>query len=254
MFLRKLLSENNKVFWIITDLCIVIIGVYTAYLIQTYSQSEQVKKEKEEVLASLKVELEIFRNRMPKFASWTDNYYNRIKERQDVVFSGWRYSEPQYSYQILEYAINAQNTEIIDFKLYDELRKIYAAIKQLEYSERSITEVSKKYLSIIPELSVTHPENLSRKTDNLTNLASFKTAIQDRSNDLKRVFETTLVGLDIINDQLRPELRKEIEKSLIIANLGDVESVEEAIKVAKQVFPVFTAEEIREIYEQNKTD
>ena len=254
MFIQKLFNTNNKITWALIDLLMIIIGVYCAFIIQKYAETQQTKKDKERVLSALKFELEEFRIALPDFAAYMDRYLEKNKNDPTVNFSGWRYSEPQYAYQIVEYAMNLENSEIVDFALYDKLQRLYVVIKQLEYSERSINRISEKYQSIVSELPNNHVINLERIANNKINWGWFRTYAGDRSSSLKRVANESIEALQIINDGLGIDKQKEIEASFMSSKSALIKSEAEAIELAKVFFPNFTEEEIRTLYQnsQNK--
>ncbi|MEP5612495.1 MAG: hypothetical protein ABJP45_09615 [Cyclobacteriaceae bacterium] len=243
---------NNKIAWALIDLLMIIVGVYCAFLIQKYAETEQTKKDEERVLSALKIELEEFRISLPQFAAFMDKYLARVKDNPSTNFSGWRYSEPQYSYKIIEYAMNLDNSAIVDFALYDKLQKLFVVIKQLEHSERSMTRISEKYRPIVSSLGNNHIVNQERAADNAGNFHWFRTYSNDRSGSLKRVGQASTEALDVINDRLGQEKRREIERKFILTHSSRVSNAEEAIALVKQFFPDFTEEEVRKLYQKSK--
>ena len=49
MFLRKLMNIGNKGKWLALELLVVFIGVYLAFLFQSYAENIKLEKEKEKV-------------------------------------------------------------------------------------------------------------------------------------------------------------------------------------------------------------
>lgn len=252
MFSTK--SNRGKWIWAFVDLLVVIIGVYIAFLIQSSAAERQDTKEKTKVLMALKYELETFRIQFPQFADYMTNYHEEVKDNEMTNFSGWRYNEPQYAYQIIEYAMNLENEDVIDFQLYDQLQKLYVEIKQLEHVERLITEISGKYKKYIPELSMTHELNLERKADNASQFERFLMFVRSRAFSLNRVAASTKDALLLINEQLGSEKVKEIEREIITNYLRFVSSKEEMIQMGTKYFQSFTEKEILDLYEAGKKE
>lgn len=142
--------------WLMLELLVVFIGVYLAFLFTSYTEQQKVKAEREKVLSSLKKETEEFRVSFPdiaefqqdKLAEWDSIYLVGGVEE----YYGWSYIQPQYNFQVIEYALNLQGTEILDFELYEALLKLYQRIKQLEDAERLMTEMATKYVVIPADL------------------------------------------------------------------------------------------------------
>ena len=256
MFVRKLLSMNNKVAWAFIDLMMIIIGVYCAFLIQQYSETERTKRDEERIMSALKYELEILRFSTPIYADDTKNrLQNWTKSRDNESysdFSGWRFVEPQYSFQIVEHAVDLDNTDIVDFELYSRLQNLLIEIKKAEYAERKITEVSMRYKSLPATLNSKSNEFLLLNQENFDNFNRFILFSEDRANILPRVANASATALEIINSRMDPLKKKEIERQLLLENIGIAPSVDHAIGLVKQFFPDFTEEEVREIYEKNQ--
>ena len=252
MFSSK--SSRGKWAWAFVDLLVVIIGVYIAFLIQSSAAEKKEKKEQEKVFTALKFELEQFRLQMPGMSSYVkDRVEEHLAVRQGgdySNFSDWRFIQPQYSYQIIEYAISLQNSEIIDFELYDALQKLHTEIKKLEHSESLIMEVSMKYQSMPSGLSKSEPLYQLTWANNFDNFERFITFMNDRARVLQAVADESKSALPIINKKLGPEKTKEIEKQFILSHSERVESEDQAVAYVKQIFPDFTEEEVRELYRQ----
>ncbi|MEO1254631.1 MAG: hypothetical protein AAFY41_07080, partial [Bacteroidota bacterium] len=206
MFSSK--STRGKWTWALVDLLVVIAGVYIAFMIQLASSDNKAKKEKIKIYAALKTELEEFRVSFPMFADGNRSYLKEV-EGKDIRTIGWRFIEPQYGYKILEYGIDIQNTEIIDFETFEELKKIYVAIKQLEHMERLITEVAGEYQYLIDELPESHPLNLERKANNEANTFRFRMFLEGRVFCLERIAKEVSPLLNKINEELEPSLKKQ---------------------------------------------
>ena len=76
MFIRKLFNVGDKAKWLLLELLIVFVGVYLAFLFQSYAEQAKIDKEKEKVLVSLKLELEEFRTSFPRFAEYQEGMVN----------------------------------------------------------------------------------------------------------------------------------------------------------------------------------
>jgi hypothetical protein len=243
--------------WILIDLIVVIVGVYCAFLIQSSAEERTNRKEQEKVLSALKMELDMFRISFPQFAQYNaDQYNNQFKDTDDYDISDWRFVEPQYAYQIIEYAINIQNNEIIDFELYDQLQKLYVMIKNLEFVEREVHTQAARYKKLVEELARNHPENLARKADNLQTFYRFKIFIRARINILMRSAQQSQKILPIVNKQLGDALKKEIELRFIEENIQalQIASEKEAIQTAQKYFPDISETEVVEIFAKHQKD
>ncbi len=206
MFLRKLFKVGDKVRWLALELLVVFIGVYLAFLFQSYTEQRKNESEREKVLVSLKKEVEKFRISSPLNATGQRNQLGKwreaFKKGEIVKFDNWRFLEPQYNFQVIEYAINLQGTEIIEFELYESISELYRQIKQLEHAERRMTERSDQYNPI--------PEGLSQKsenyqvltTQNMFHFQKFIGAADDRVNNLDEVAAIASDIVDMINERL----------------------------------------------------
>lgn len=252
MFLRKLFNAENKFTWVLIDLLIVVIGVYCAFLIQEYAVNQKTIKEKDKILTALKYELEFFRIQMPGRGGFSENQANKWRKLYDsgtyYNYSTWRFVEPQYNYQIVELSINTENTEIIDFDLYQALQELFVQIKRIEYSERLLTEIGMRYQSIPNSLKRGSPEYDILWATNYENFQRLIQFMVDRSGNQKRLGSKSAEALLLVNERLSPSRKKEIELKLIESNLDRVRNEEEAVAVSTQLFPDFTDQEIRELY------
>jgi hypothetical protein len=256
MFLRKLFRTENKLAWVLIDLIIVIIGVYSAFLIQNYATEKSNTKEREKVYSALKYELEFFRFLGPEMSSFMKDAYVRfdsIRDKGQVAdFSNWIYIQPQYSYQIVEYAINLQGNEVIDFQMQQLLQNLYVEIKRLEYAERKIEEFSNEYASIPLDLDSKSPEVTLLKQKNRDNFEWFLTYFSARGGILARTGEVASEALPLINQRLDPIVRRNIEEDLITSQLKRFSSAEGIIPIIMKQFPDFTEEDIRQMSEKTK--
>lgn len=254
MFSSK--SIRGKWTWALVDLLVVIIGVYIAFLIQSSAVVKKDKKEQEKVCTALKFELEQFRLQMPGMAVYMESRVEELinvrNENRYANFYDWRFIEPQYSYQIIEYAINLQNTDIIDFELYNALQKLFVEIKKLEHAERLITSTSQKYQTLPEGLSKGDPIYQINWAKNYDNFGRFITFLNDRGRILQAIADASKIALPLINGKLDPQKRIEIEKEFVTQKIGFAPSEEAAVKMVKDYFPDFEEDEIRNLYRQAK--
>jgi hypothetical protein len=252
MFLRKLFNTNNKFTWVLIDLLIVIIGVYCAFLIQNSSSLEKDRKEQEKVFTALKYELEHFRLTMPGMSGYAkkqvEKYMPIYQSEEYANFTDWRFIQPQYPYQVIEYAINIQNTDIVGFELYSNLQKLFVEIKKLEHAESLIMETSMRYQSLPAGLAKSSPTYQIVWANNYDNFRRFITFMDDRSRTLQAVADASQTALPIINRELGPVKTKEIETQIILSNAYRVKNEDQALAFATQAFPNFTEEEIKRLY------
>lgn len=255
MFLRKLFRIGDKAKWLTLELLVVFIGVYLAFLFQSYNENARVAKEREKVFSSLKSELEFFRVQMPGRSGYTLNRWGELKkiesQKRYTDFSDWRFLEPQYGYQVIEYAINLQSSDIVDFELYDKLQALYATIKRLEHAERLMMQMAQRHTAVPQELSRSIPEVALRHAENYQNFKRLLVFMHDRAEDQQEVADKSEACLEIINARMNPETRRRIESGLIKMQLSQFDSLERAMEVVRVYFPDFTLEEIKELYEQS---
>ena len=254
MFVRRLFKISDKLKWITLELVIVFIGVYLAFLLQTFNESRKEQKEAEKVYTALKYELEYFRVKLPGMAVYSRNQRRDLRkiyrEGNYNFFGNWRFIAPQYQYGIVEYASNLQNNNIVDFQLYDELQDLYNFIQRLEHAESLIMEISQKYQAIPDGLSKSSETYQLRYADNMTNFNRYITFVADRANNLTMVARSAQRCLDVINPRLDAKKRKEIEAALIRQEIRDFGTIEEAVPEGLRMFPDFTEEEMKALYEQ----
>lgn len=254
MFLRKLFKIGDKVKWLTLELLVVFIGVYLAFLFQSYNENTKLASEGEKVFSSLKSELEFFRVQMPGRSGFTLKIWKELKDiesqKQYSDFSDWRFLEPQYGYQVIEYAINLQSSEIVDFELYDKLQVLYATIKRLEHAERMIMQMAQRHVAVPQQLSRSEPEVALRHAENYQNFKRLLVFLHDRAEDQQEVADRSEDCLRIINARMNPETRRNIESGLIKMQLGQFDTVQDAIEAVRRYFPDFTQEEIKGLYEE----
>ncbi len=255
MFLRKLFNAENKLVWVLVDLIIVILGVYGAFLIQQYATTERTLKEREEIISSLKYELEFFRVQMPGKSWYSNNQATKWRQMRNEGtyedYSDWRFVEPQYNYSVVQYALDIQDTDIISFDLNNALYKVYRQVTRIENIERTMTQLGFRYQSIPAEAkkgTIEYEIIWNRNYDDFKRLGW---AMSDRSKDQALLAEESAKALSIVNDQLKPINKRRIEEDLIIEYVDElVKNEEEAVVAVAEVFPDFTEEEIRIMYQK----
>lgn len=256
MFLRKLFSPGNKFTWVLIDLAIVIIGVYCAFLIQSYSKTAQNRKEKEHVLSALKLEMEFFRYRMYETSlgmAAKSNELIAVQNEGDYAnFSDFRFIEPQYDYQTIQYALNLENPDIVDFELYNVLQSLFVEIKKIEHVERLITETSRQYKSLPAALKKGSVPYEIIRSENHDNFQRFVRLIRDRQSISSRIASASSESLPIVNERLGKSKSMELERQMILENIGAVPNEDAAVKITQKLFPHFTEKELRKLYQQAK--
>lgn len=254
MFARKLFKVGNKGRWLVVELLIVFIGVYMAFLFQNYGEERKEDKERQRIFAALKIELEHFRVVMDGRATFTLNRYRDLRavlnRGEYTDFSDWRFLEPQYAYQVIEYAINHQNTDIIDFDIFKSLQVLHSTIKRLEHAERMVMEMAQRYKPIPANMPKSDPLTMALEAENLRNFGRFMIFFRDRGNNQRLVARESVDCLELINKNMDQSSRKLIERDLILSQINDVKSVEEAIETVKGLFPNFTEQEVRDMYNE----
>ena len=192
---------------------------------------------------------------MPGRAWYSNNqvqHWEKLNSQgQYIDFSGWRFIEPQYQYQVLERVLNIQNGDLINFELFQYSLRIYEQIRRIEHTERMITEVGFKYRSI-PDplnekssdfqlLNATNQDNFRRLIDAMKIRGEIQQLLAERSSD----------ALTVINQALPFQVKKQIEEELIVQYIDNmVETEVEAVERVSLVFPDFSEEEIKVMYQQ----
>ena len=253
-FYKSLLGFRN----IILELFIVFLGVYAAFLLSNHSENQRIKAQKKKVMSSLKQELEQMRAFYPGQQSYQLNvikdWQKELNNGQMGDFYTWRYVQPQYNYTMVEYAINTRETGIVNFDLHNQLLKVYAGLKQIEYAEEKMTALAIAY----QPLFIQEGESLSpaQKLIYDKNRFLFSKAItfsRDRANILGRIATKAEKALDIINQSFSKEELKKLEKELLIKTFIDIEDkIDKTVirETVTKVFPKMLDEDINEIIEE----
>ena len=255
MFIRKLFSSKNKLLWVLIDLLIVIIGVYCAFLIQQSAERKRDKESQDRVLTALKYELETFRFYMTNISGGMAKMYrelNQVKfQGKYKNFSNYRFIEPQYDYQAIEYALSLQNTTIIDFELNESLQGLWVEIKKIEHVKRLLTSTSMKYQSLPRTLDETSTAYQLLWAENFDNFGWYLMFIKDRSSIANQVAQAATTALELINDRLGEQKARELEAEIIRKYIRRIaSSEEEAIELGQVFYPKLSEEEIRSLYRE----
>lgn len=257
MFIRKLFKIGDKAKWLVLELLIVFVGVYLAFLFQSYAEDNKIDKEKEKVLVGLKLELEEFRTSFNRFADYQEG---KVEEWDSLLainevgtFYSWRYIEPQYNFMIIEYALDQKGTDIVDFDLYSQLSKLYGEIKKLEHSERLMTELGMHYNLISDSLDKNSQEALNLKAENRFNFFKFKGFANDRVGILRRVAKTSSEIIEIINGELGEEKTREVDIRLLKTYLKGGMEMDFLREIFSEHFARYTETEMDEMIELAKS-
>ena len=187
---------------ILIDLLVVVCGVYMAFYLSDSSEQFKINKRSERTLRSLKIELEQMRVFFPGQAGYMNSEIQRwdslYQEGQWIDYYNWRYLQPQYNYTVLEYAINERETDVLDFTLYKSLLDLYRNIRQLEESERYMTELGLEYTIGVFQPS-DDPAIQRLRDQNLFHFLKFIGFARDRASSLMQVADLATISLDQIN-------------------------------------------------------
>lgn len=254
MFIRKLFNVGDKAKWLLLELLIVFVGVYLAFLFQSYAEQAKIDKEKEKVLVSLKLELEEFRTSFPRFAEYqegmVDEWDSLFRINELGVYYTWRYLEPQYNFNVIEYAINQEGTDVLDFDLYESLSKLHAEIKQLEQAERYMTEIGFAHVNIPKSLDRGSQQYSIMYNQNRFNFFKFIDFARMRANSLRRVSKRSKEIVVRINDVLGENKTKEVDFMLLENYLDAKVDTSMILSVYDEYFPQYTREEFDEFYKK----
>lgn len=254
MFIRKLFKIGDKAKWLTLELLIVFIGVYLAFLFQSYAEDNKIDKEKEKVLVGLKLELEEFRTTFERFADYQGE---KVKEWDSLFQAGevaayydWRYIEPQYNFMIIEYALNQKGTDIVDFELYSKLSELYNEIKKLEHTERMMTDLGMEYKITPKDLDPKKGQGAILAAENRFHFYKFKNFARDRTGMLGRVWSISSNIIQLINDELGPERSREVDAKLLERYVNGGIRIDFVKEVFNQYFPQYSDEDFDKMIEE----
>ncbi len=254
----KLFKNSKNARFLFLELLMIFIGVYLAFLFQNYSEQRKIDKEKEKVLMSLKLELEIFRTSFPDFANFQNEknqeWDSLFRVRETADFYTWRYLEPQYNFQVIEYALDQKGTDIVSFEIYEELSALYSNIKRLEHAERLMTEHGQKYRNILNGWDENSWAAKERKADNRLNFFKFRVAGYDRSFILERIAKDSERLLVEINQELGDKNTRIAEINLLHKYLEQGTDPERIQRVFSNYFKQYSPEEFENLVKEWQTE
>lgn len=245
--------SKQGVKFLMLEFLIVFLGVYLAFLFQSYSEQKRIDAEKQKIMIGLKEDLEYFRIYFPDFAgtSQVEEWRESIKNERYTNFSTWRFIQPQYDYIAIEYAL-ASDADVINFELNSAIAEIYQELKKLEHAELLLTEIAMQYQAVPTDLNNNDMAVLASQ-NNFLNFKRFTDRYSDRASIMQRVAEMSAKHLPMINDQFSEKKLAEIELSLINKNISvdSDQEIEFYLNVLKEFFPNLSEEEIKKALDSN---
>ena len=158
-------------------------------------------------------------------------------------FYTWRYLEPQYNFQVIEHVLNQKGTDIVSFKIYEELSGLYNNIKRLEHAERLMTEHGQKYRNILNGWDEEPWVYKERKVDYSFNFYKFRGAAYDRALVMEVIASDSERLLNEINSQLGAVNTRSAEINLLHKYLEQGADRERIKRVFTNYFTQYTLEE-----------
>lgn len=227
--MKKLLAQSWKT--LLLELIVVFVGVYLAFELNNYSESQKIRNEKDKIMTSLKQELDYIGltfGGMGGFQQSKVEEWDSLQERGEFTsFYSWRYIQPQYNYAVLEYALNTHDARIVDFDLYEKLVKIHREIKKLEFTENLMTEWGGKFKNMPQDVDTTSFEYKARLADNRFSFYKFTNYAEDRANTLSNLPEVAREALVVINQHFSPERRFELEKAFLMKRVSNIAGIQD---------------------------
>lgn len=240
--------------WLL-ELFIVFIGVYLAFLLNSYSESQKNQEQQHKVLNSLKFELERLRFYTPGYASYQEEkiekWHAAIKKDSLIDFYEYLFIQPQYDYTALEYAININETEVVNYELFTALRKVYNHIKSLEFTENKMTDMADRYRNTTSALPKSSLEYKSRRADNRFYFYRFIFYGRARKDYMLRIAQSAVEALTVINEQMNQKEKIKIEGELILSyfqrDYDELPPEAMAAKKIKEFFPDYPEQELKDL-------
>lgn len=134
------------------DLIIVITGVSVAFLLNGWSENDKEAAEREKVMRSLNMEISEIVHYFPLMVTYQEKknvtWDSLLNLGVVAEFNHFYYLQPQHNYSVIEYAIDTRNSDIVDFRLHEQLLKLYKRIKMLEQAEVYMTSVALQYQAV----------------------------------------------------------------------------------------------------------
>lgn len=248
----KIFTKQGVKF-LLLELVVVFLGVYLAFLFQSYSEQRKIDAETEKVLIGLKEDLEYFRIYFPDYAgsSQVEEWRELLSNEKYSNFSTWRFIQPQYDYIAIEYALDS-DADVINYELNSSIAEIYQELKKLEHAELLLTEIAMNYQAAPEKMKGNEMVELAHQ-NNFLNFRRFTDRYSDRAGIMIRVADMSANLLPKINEQFSKKELKTIELNLIKKNvtITNDEEVEFFVNVLKQFFPNLSEEEIRTTLEED---
>ncbi|XWN37540.1 MAG: hypothetical protein ROO71_01180 [Balneola sp.] len=248
----KIFSKQGVKF-LLLELVVVFLGVYLAFLFQSYSEDQKLEIEKEKIMIGLKEDFEYFRIFFPDYAGQpqVQIWREMLQKGNYIDFSSWRFIQPQHDYIAIEYALDA-DAEVIDFETNSSIANIYQELKKLEHVEIILNDLALKYQKI-PEINSDDIRIKIAHENNLLNFKRFTERYADRAGIMIRIAELCGKQLPIINNNFGKEKLAEIELLLISKNItvNDDQEVQFYVNILKQFFPNLSEEEITKALDSN---
>ncbi len=248
----KIFSKQGVKF-LMLEFLIVFLGVYLAFLFQSYSEQNKIDAETEKIMIGLKEDLEYFRIYFPDYAgsSQVEEWRELIKNEKYTNFSTWRFIQPQYDYIAIEYALGS-DANVINFELNSAIAEIFQELKKLEHAELLLTEIAMKYQAIPSNLQNNEMVAFANQ-NNFLNFKRFTDRYADRAGIMHRIAEMSAKHLPMINDQFSEQELTEIELLLISKNItaNSDQEIQFYVNALKEFFPNLSEEEIKKALDSN---
>ncbi|MCG8372582.1 MAG: hypothetical protein MI700_03575 [Balneolales bacterium] len=234
--------------FLILELIIVFLGVYLAFVLQSYSENRKIDAEKERVMIGVKEDLEQFRFFFPGYAS-RDNlteWDEQINDGRYPDLSNWRFIQPQYDYTAIEYALSS-DASVIDFELNAALAGIYQELQKLQHVEVDLHEFAKRQ-TIVPEEIREEPLMIFELQNNFRDFRRFRNRYEDRADIMERIAQQSTNLLPAINSAFTNSQLRQIEIGLIqeYVSPSNQQEVDYYKQILRQFFPVLTEEDLNE--------
>ncbi len=234
--------------FLLLELVIVFLGVYGAFMLQSWSEDRLLDAEREKVLVGVKEDLEYFRVIFPGFTS-----REIVEERRALIeegryrdYSDWRFLQPQYDYTAIEYALEA-GADIVDYELNSGLAELYQELQKLRYTEDLITRLAMDYRAI-PAGSLDDPVVRMAHENNFLGFRRLNDRARDRVVIMDRISEISTRLLPGIDAAFRAGQLREIELELIRKRIESQPEAEREfyLGLISEYFPDISPEEIRD--------
>ncbi len=156
--------------------------------------------------------------------------------------------------RIIEYALNQEGTDILSFELYESLSVLHSFIVRLEHAERMMTEHGMRYRNISQKWDKESMEYQTRNADNRFNFFKFRVASLDRTESLKDIAKRSEYIVQLVNNELGPEMTRKAEIDMIYKYLEAGLEREFIVERFLQYLDTFSDEEQYELIDEYGTD